>query len=87
MHLLQRLDAGHELEGVMAGVVLTDIALEGTFLDQDTRSMVDQSKIGIARPAVDRAFLRHYKDMLTGKGSNLSRSQCLRLGRKEIPEV
>ena len=51
MDLLQRLDASHEPEGVMAVVVSTDIALEGMFLNQDTRLMVDQSNIGIARPA------------------------------------
>ena len=33
VHLLQRLDASHELEGVMAGVVSRDIAIKGTFLN------------------------------------------------------
>ena len=70
----------------MAGVVSTDFALEGTFLDQGTRSMVDQSEIGIARSAVHRAFVLEYEDMLTGRSSKLSWSQCLRLGHKEIPE-
>ena len=71
----------------MARIVSTDIAFEGTFLNQDTRSMVDQSKIRIARPAVGRALVPEYEDMLTGKRSKLSRSQCLQLGRKEIPKV
>ena len=87
LQLLQRFYASHKLEDVMAGVVSTDIALEGTLLDQDSRFVVDQSKIEMARPAVDRAFVLEYEDMSTGKSSKLSRSQCLRLGRKEIPEV
>ena len=49
--------------------------------------MVDQSKVGIARPGVDRALVLEYEDMLTGNSSKLSRSQCLRLGREEIPKV
>ena len=77
MHLLQRLDASHELEGVMACIVSTNIALEGTLLNQGTRSMVEQSKVAIARPAVDGAVVLEYEDMLTGKSSKLSRSQCL----------
>ena len=54
---------------------------------QDTRLMIDQWKIGIARPPVDKALVLEYADMLPGKSSKLSRSQCLRLGRKEIPKV
>ena len=57
VHLLQRFDASRELEGVMAGVVWLDIALEGIFLNQDTRSMVHQSKIGIAiRPSTGHLY-------------------------------
>ena len=56
VHLLQRFDPSHELEGVMTRIVSTNIAFEGTFLNQDTRSMVDQSKVGIANPAVDGAL-------------------------------
>ena len=77
MQLLQRFHASHELESVMARIVSTNIALEGTFQNQDTRSMVEQSKVGIARPAVDGAPVLEYKDMLTGKRSKLSESQCL----------
>ena len=40
MHFLQCLDASHELEGVMTRIVSTDITVEGTLLNQDTRSMV-----------------------------------------------
>ena len=87
VHLLQCSYASHELEGVMAAVVSTEIALKGTFLNQDTRSMVDQWRIGIARPAVDRAFGLENEDMFTGKSSKLSRSRCVPLGRKEIPKV
>ena len=76
MHLLQPFDTSHDLEGVMAGVVLTVIALEGTFLNQGTRWMFDQSKIGIARSVVDRALVLEYKDMLTGKSPKLSWSKC-----------
>ena len=71
----------------MAGLVSTDIALEGVFLNQDSRSMIDQSRIGITMPAVNRPLVLDYEDMLTGKSSRLSRSQCLRLGRKEIPKA
>ena len=53
MHFLQCLDASHELEGVMTRVVSTDITFEGTLLNQDTRSMVQQLKVGITRSAVD----------------------------------
>ena len=49
--------------------------------------MVDQWKGGIARPAVDRAFVLEYADMLRGRSSKLSRSACLRLGRKDSPKV
>ena len=87
MHFLQRPDPGHELEGVMTRIVSTKIALEGTFLNQDTRTMVEQSKVGITRVAVDGALVLEYEDMLTGKRSKLSWSQCLRLGRVEIPKV
>ena len=49
VHLLQRFDAGREVEGVMARIVSTNIALEGTFLNRETRWMVEQLKVGIAR--------------------------------------
>ena len=87
MHFLQRLDASHELERVMTRVVSTNVAFEGTLLNQDTRSMVEQSKVGITRPVVDGALVLEYEDMSTGKRSTLSRSQCLCLGRIEIPKV
>ena len=87
MHFLQCLDASHELEGVMTRVVSTNITFEGTLLNQDTRSMVQQSKVGITRSAVDGALVLEYEDMFTGKRSKLSRSQCLCLGRIEIPKV
>ena len=87
MHLLQRFDASHPLEGVMACIVSTNFAFEGTFLNHDTTSIMDQSKVGVARPAVDRAFVLEYEDMLTCKSSKLSRSQYLRLGRKQIQNV
>ena len=87
MHFLQCLDASHELEGVMTRVVSTDITFEGRLLNQDTRSMVQQSKLGITRSAVDGALVLEYEDMFTGKRSKLSRSQCLCLGRIEIPKA
>ena len=49
--------------------------------------MVDQSKVEIARLAVDGALVLEYEDMLTGKSLKLSPSQHLRLGREEIPKV
>ena len=87
MHFLQCLDASHELEGVMTRVVSTNVTFEGTLLNQDTRSMVQQSKVGITRSAVEGALVLEYKDMFTGKRSKLSRSHCLCLGRIEIPKV
>ena len=87
VHLLQHLDASHELEGVMTRVVSTNVAFKGTLLNQDTRSMIEQSKVGITRPAVDGAPVLEYEDMFTGKRSKLSRSQCLCLGRLEIPKI
>ena len=89
MHFLRCLDASHELEGVMTRVVSTNVTFEGTLLNQDTRSMVQQSKVGIecTRSAVDGALVLEHEDMFTGKRSKLSRSQCLCLGRKEIPKV
>ena len=87
MHFLHRLDAGHELEGVMTRVLSTNLTSEGTLLNQDTRLMVEQSKVGTTRPAVDGALVLKYQDMLTGKCSKLSRSQCLCLGRKKIPKI
>ena len=87
MHLLQCLDASHELEGVMTRVVSTNVTFEGTLLNQDTRSMVQQWKVGITRSAGDGALVLEYEDMFTGKRSKLSRSQCLCLGRIDIPKV
>ena len=87
MHFLQRLDASHELEGVMTRVVSTNVTFEGTPLNQDTRSMVEQSKVGITRSSVDGALVLKYEDMFTGKRSKSTRSQCLCLGRIEIPKI
>ena len=87
MHFLQRLDTSHELEGVMTRVVSTNVTFEGTLLDQDTRSMIEQSKAGITRSTVDRALVLEYEDMFTGKRSKWSRSQRLCPGRIEIPEI
>ena len=77
VHPFQCFDASHEHEGVMAFIVSMNIALEGTFLNQDTRWMVEQPEVGIARPAVRGALVLECEDMLTGKSSKLSRSQCL----------
>ena len=71
----------------MTRVVSTDVTFEGTLLNQDTRSMVQQLKVGITRSAVDGALVLEYEDMFTGKRSKLSRSQCLCLGRIEISKV
>ena len=87
VHFLKRLDAGHELQGVMTRVVSRNIALEGTLLNQDTRSMIEQSMVGITRLAVDVALVLEYEDMLTGKSSKLSRSQCLCLSGIKIPHI
>ena len=87
MYLLQCLDTSHELEGVMTRIVSTDIAVESTLLNQDTRSMVQQSKVGITRSVIDGTLVLEYEDMFTGKRSKLSRSQCLCPGRIEIPEA
>ena len=87
VHFLQRLDVSHDLEGVMTRVVSTNVAFEGTLLSQDTRSMIEQSKVGITRPAVDGALVREYEDVFTGKRSKLSRSQCLCLGRIKLPKI
>ena len=64
-----------------------DIAFEGTLLDEDSRSMIDQSKIGVTRWSVDGALVLENEHMFTGKGSMLSRSQCLRSGSVEVPEA
>ena len=87
MHFLQRLDASHELEGVMTRVVSTNVTFKGTLLNQDTRSMIEQSKVWITRSAVDGALVLEYEDMFTGKRSKLSRSQRLSLGCIEIPKI
>ena len=63
----------------MPGVTSVDMAFEGAFLNQDPRSMIDQSKMGITRPAVDRALVLEHDYMLTGKNSMPPSSQCLRL--------
>ena len=65
----------------------TDITFEGRLRNEDTRSMVQQSKVGITRSAVDGALVLQYEDMFRGKRSELSRSQCFCLGRIEIPKV
>ena len=87
VHFLQCLNTSHELEGVITPVVSTNVAFKGTLLNQDTRSMVQQSNVGITRSAVDGALVLEYEDMFTGKRSKLSRSQCLCLGRIEIQKV
>ena len=87
MHFLQRLDAKHELEGVMTRVVSTSVTFEGTLLNQDTRSMIEQSKVGITRSTVDGTLVLDYEDMFMGKRLKLSRSQCLCLGRIENPKI
>ena len=87
MYFLQCLDASHELEGVMTRVVSRNVTFEATLLNQDTRSMVQQSKVGVTRSAVDGALVLEYQDMFTGKRSKLSRSQCVCLGRMRIPKV
>ena len=87
MHFPQRLHASHELEGVMTRVVSTNVTFEGTPLNQDTTSMVEQSKVRITRPVVDGALVREYKDMFMGKRSKVFRSQCFCLGLIEIPKV
>ena len=74
MHFLQRLDACHELEGVMTRVVSTNVTFEGTLLNQDTRSMIEQSKVGITRSTVDGALVLECEDMFTAKCSKLSLS-------------
>ena len=87
MHFLQRFDASHELQGVMTRVVSTNVTSEGTLLNQDTRSMIEQLKVGITRSTVDGALVLENEDMFTGKCSKLSRSQCLCLGRIGIPKI
>ena len=67
MHFLQRLDASHELEGVMNRVVSRNFTFEGTLLKQNTRLMVEQSKVGITGPAIDGALVLEYEDMFRGK--------------------
>ena len=64
----------------MTRVVSTNVIFEGTLLNQDTRSMVQQLKVGITRSAVDGALVLEYENMFTGKRWKLSRSQCLCLG-------
>ena len=64
----------------MPGVMPTDIAFKGKLLNQDSRWMIDQSKIGVTRPSIDRALVLEDEYILTDKGSMLSRSQCLRPG-------
>ena len=49
--------------------------------------MIDQSKLWMTRPAVNRALVPEYEYLLTSKGSMLSRSQCLRLGGVEVPKA
>ena len=71
----------------MTRKVSTDITVEGTLLNQDTRSMVQQPKVGITRSVVDGALVLEYEDMFTGKRSKLSRSQYLCPGRIEVPEA
>ena len=61
----------------------TDVAFQGAFVNQGCRSMIHHSIIGITRPAVDRTLVLEYEDTLMVKGSKMSQSQCLRLGRKE----
>ena len=73
LHFLQCPDGGHELRGVMTRVVSTNVTFEDTLLNQDTRSIVQQSKVGITRSAIDGALVLEYEDMFTGKRSKLSR--------------
>ena len=49
--------------------------------------MIEQPQVGITRSTVDGALVLQYEDMFTGQHSKLSRSQCLCLGRIEIPKI
>ena len=49
--------------------------------------MIEQSKVGITRPTVHGALVLEYENIFTGKRSKLSWSQCLCLGRIEIPKI
>ena len=77
VHFLQCLDDSHELEGLITRVVSTNFTSEGTLLNQDTRSMVEESKLGTTTSTVDRALVLEYENMFMAKPSKLSRSQCL----------
>ena len=65
----------------MPGVMSMDIASNGKLLNQDSKSIIDQSDIGVTRPSVARALVLKDEYMLTGKSLMLSCSQCLRCGR------
>ena len=54
----------------MTRVVSTNIPLEDTFLNQDTRSMVEQSKVGIVSLAVDAALVLEYKTCPRARARN-----------------
>ena len=65
----------------------SDIAFQGTVLDKDSRSMIDQSKIGVTRSSINRALVLEDEHMLRDKGSMLSCSKRLRPGSVEVPEA
>ena len=67
--------------------MLTDVTFEDTFLGQDSRSMIDQSKVGVTSSSVDGALVLESKYMSTGKGSMLPGTQCLRCGSVELQEA
>ena len=67
--------------------VSTNVAFGGTLLNQGTRSMVQQSKIGFTRRAVNGGLVLEYEDVFRGKCSKLSWSQCLCLRRIKNPNV
>ena len=63
------------------------VPLEGMLRDEDSRSMVDQSKVGVTRSSVHGALVLENEDMLAGKGSMLPHTQRPRSGSVEVPET
>ena len=87
MHVSQRSGTGYPLEYVVSSIMSTDVAFEGMLLDEGSRSMIDQSKIGVTGSPISRALVFENEYTLAGKGSMLPNTQRPRSGSAEIPKT
>ena len=68
-------------------MLLSDVAFEGTLVDEDSGSVVDQSKVGVTRSSINGALVFESEYMIAGKGLMLPDTQRPRSGSIEVAET